>query len=89
METKNSLRASALRNCKLEGIELPLSEGSLDNIPIGEEALMDNRMDIDDSVGASQAIPDTNDFGIVVDFSSLNKKLLEVCIQTGILMHFI
>ncbi|KAK7207216.1 putative cohesin complex subunit [Myxozyma melibiosi] len=77
MESKNSQRANILRNCKLEGIDIPLSAGSLNSIPIGESALTDTHMDIDDSGTMSQAPPAANDYGIVVNFSSLSKSLRE------------
>ncbi|KAK9247514.1 RecF/RecN/SMC [Lipomyces tetrasporus] len=77
LEKTCSLRTGILRNCKLEGIDLPLLDGSLADIPIGEEAVTDNRMQVDEESAASQVGQAIEDYGITVNFDSLDPKLRE------------
>ncbi|KAK9451718.1 structural maintenance of chromosomes protein-like protein 1 [Limtongia smithiae] len=72
-----ALRTNILRNCKLEGVKIPLVHGSLDYIPMGVEALGD-RMDSDTiTVSQSQADPMDQNYGVEIDFSQLSKHLKE------------
>ncbi|KAK9491705.1 RecF/RecN/SMC protein [Lipomyces doorenjongii] len=77
LEKTYSLRTGILRNCKLEGINIPLLEGSLADIPIGEEAVTDNRMQVDEDSAASQLVQTIEDFGITINFDSLDPELRE------------
>ncbi|KAK9237229.1 RecF/RecN/SMC [Lipomyces kononenkoae] len=77
LEKTYSLRTGILRNCKLEGIDIPLLEGSLANIPIGEEAVADNMMQVDEDSTGSRLAQNTEDFGIAVNFDSLDADLRE------------
>lgn len=79
---KNSAgKFALLRKCKLEQIQIPLSEGSLDDIP-NEDALLrqdEDAMDVDgqdEDEAAMEAAMD--DHGIVVDFDSLDEDLKNV-----------
>ncbi|KAK9476761.1 RecF/RecN/SMC protein [Lipomyces japonicus] len=77
LEKTSSLRTGILRTCKLEGTNIPLVEGSLEDIPIGEEALTENMMDIDEESAPSQVRQIVQKYGIVVDFETLPDNLKE------------
>ncbi|KAG9307684.1 hypothetical protein G9A89_023249 [Geosiphon pyriformis] len=72
---------SIFRKCKLEEIELPLREGSLDDIPIEDSHLQDDvyEMDIDDEPGPSRRPsasfePHESDWPIIVDYKVLTDQ---------------
>ncbi|EPY51639.1 mitotic cohesin complex subunit Psm1 [Schizosaccharomyces cryophilus OY26] len=62
-----------VRKCKLEDIPLPLSEGSLSNIPIDEFGQNVDTMDIDSDPKTVQAA--FGKFGIEVDYEELDDEL--------------
>ncbi|CAG8636781.1 7886_t:CDS:10, partial [Ambispora leptoticha] len=71
---------SIFRKCKLEEIDLPLLEGSLDDIPIEDPQPQDDpfEMDIDDEPGPSARGADRyvqldTDWPITIDFSELTR----------------
>ncbi|KAK9461324.1 RecF/RecN/SMC protein [Lipomyces oligophaga] len=76
LDKETSLKINALRNCKLQGIEIPLLKGSLNDLPIVGTGIADESIDADDAA-ASQMPPQTTDYGIVVDFDSLSDELKE------------
>ncbi|KAL2165843.1 hypothetical protein VTG60DRAFT_3729 [Thermothelomyces hinnuleus] len=76
---KNSAQKFALlRRCKLEQIQLPLREGSLDNIP-SEDVLLQrdqDAMDIDGEADEDEVLENAmDDYGIEIDFDGLDKDL--------------
>ncbi|KAI6361668.1 hypothetical protein MCOR25_006413 [Pyricularia grisea] len=74
---KNSAQKfSLLRRCKLERIQVPLKEGSLDDLPDEDEILNQDpdAMDVDDEDdGAMEAA--MNDHGIAIDYDNLPEDL--------------
>ncbi|KAI0396173.1 RecF/RecN/SMC [Xylariaceae sp. FL0594] len=76
--TKNSAAKFALlRRCRLEQIDVPLAQGSLDNLP-NEDTLLHrdpDAMDIDDGDDAELVEDALNDYGIEVDFDQLEDDL--------------
>ena len=86
IERNSSSRYALLRRCKLEDINIPLSETSnpLDQVPIDDlvQANDPDAMDVDDDAGGGQGV---QDYGIEVDFDSLGDTLKEVntvfCLQ--------
>ncbi|KAK9474689.1 RecF/RecN/SMC protein [Dipodascopsis tothii] len=75
LEQAAAQRLSTLRNCKIEGVRVPLLAGSLADIPMGEDAVAGNMMDLDDDAGPTQVRRATDDYGVVVDFASLPDEL--------------
>lgn len=78
-----SNRYALLRRCKLEDIDIPLTEESapLDRLPIDDlvQAADPDAMDIDEDVNLSGIrTPTVQDYGIDVDFDSLGETLKEV-----------
>ncbi|KAK2073667.1 hypothetical protein P8C59_007930 [Phyllachora maydis] len=78
-EIKNyySQKFSLLRRCKLEQLQIPLAEGSLEDIP-NENVLLEqdgDAMDVDgeDGQGLLDAVLD--DYGIEIDFDKLDDDL--------------
>ncbi|KKK16815.1 hypothetical protein ARAM_005494 [Aspergillus rambellii] len=79
IQRNSSSRYALLRRCKLEDIDLPLTEDSnpLDQLPIDElvQGTDPDVMDVDeDGQGGSG---DVQDYGIEVDFDSLGETLKE------------
>ncbi|KAB8077535.1 RecF/RecN/SMC [Aspergillus leporis] len=77
VQRNSSSRYALLRRCKLEDIDLPLTESSnsLDQLPIDElvQAADPDAMDVDeDATGGT-----VQDYGIEVDFDSLGETLKE------------
>ncbi|KAH8204049.1 hypothetical protein TruAng_001731 [Truncatella angustata] len=74
---KNSAgKFALLRRCRLEQISIPLTEGSLDNLPNEDNLLQQDpdAMDVDE--GGEDAMEEAmNDYGIEVDFSQLAEDL--------------
>lgn len=82
---KNSAgKLALLRRCKLEQIQIPLNEGSLDDIPNEDVMLQQDQdaMDIDgedDEAAEAQVLEAAlDDYGIGIDFDSLDDDLKEV-----------
>lgn len=83
IQRDSSSRYALLRRCKLENIDLPLTETSngLDNLPIDDlvQAADPDAMDVDgDAADSGQGV---QDYGIEVDFDSLGETLKEVGIS--------
>ncbi|KAI9771833.1 MAG: Structural maintenance of chromosomes protein 1 [Geoglossum simile] len=73
-------RYALLRRCKLEEIDLPLSEesASLDRLPVDELLQADaDEMDIDDPGSSALQTVAIHDYGIDVDFEDLDDDLKE------------
>ncbi|GKZ67040.1 structural maintenance of chromosomes protein 1 [Aspergillus niger] len=78
----SSSRYALLRRCKLEDIDIPLTEDSnpLDQLPIDElvQAADPDAMDVDeDGAGSGGQAFMVQDYGIEVDFDSLGETLKE------------
>ncbi|GAA6027216.1 hypothetical protein JCM8097_002493 [Rhodosporidiobolus ruineniae] len=73
IERLASDRFALYRRCKLEGIDLPLEQGSLDDIPIEEAAAQQAPMDVDGPEEGTQNIFQAKDYGVVVDFEELDE----------------
>ncbi|KAK4228233.1 structural maintenance of chromosomes protein 1 [Podospora fimiseda] len=78
---KNSAgKFALLRRCKLEQIQIPLKEGSLDNIP-NEDVLLQkdqDAMDIDGEADEDELLEAAmDDYGIEIDFGNLDEELKE------------
>ncbi|KAK5109705.1 hypothetical protein LTR62_006828 [Meristemomyces frigidus] len=73
-------RYGVLKQCKLEGINLPLEEGSqkLDALPAEDAIVADDEdaMEVDGEEGATAAAA-ANDYGILLDFTDLGDDLKE------------
>ncbi|KAH9884117.1 cohesin complex subunit psm1 [Cubamyces lactineus] len=70
---KLGLERSALyRKCKLDEIKLPLVTGSLKNVPMEENLRDEVAMDVDEDEEGTQQVKRVPDFGIEVDFESLD-----------------
>lgn len=65
-------RLSLYRKCRVENIPLPLSRGSLRNVPIDETLNKQVAMDLDEDDEATQRPKQPDDFGVEVDFNSLD-----------------
>ncbi|KAG2413816.1 hypothetical protein HFD88_003005 [Aspergillus terreus] len=79
IQRNSASRYALLRRCKLEDIDLPLTEDSnpLDQLPIDDlvQAADPDAMDVDeDGAGGTGAV---QDYGIEVDFDSLGETLKE------------
>ena len=84
LESDRQLNASSrytlLRRCKLEDISIPLEEGSkgLDQVPLDDVLQIDSdAVDMDDDTEAATP-PETQDYGIEIDFDELDEDLREV-----------
>lgn len=83
IQRNSSSRYALLRRCKLEDIDIPLTENSnsLDHLPIDDlvQGADPDAMDVDeDGNGISDDSPIAQDYGIEVDFDSLGETLKEV-----------
>lgn len=81
IQRNSSSRYVLLRRCKLEDIDVPLTESSnsLDQLPIDDlvQTADPDAMDVDeDANGNGQAL--AQDYGVEVDFDSLGETLKEV-----------
>lgn len=77
---KNSASKSALlRRCRLEQIQIPLEEGTLDNLPNEDDLLRQDpdAMDVDEDDEDMMDIA-LDDHGIAINFESLDDDLKEV-----------
>ena len=85
---KNSVgKLALLRRCKLEQIQIPLHEGSLDSIPNEDMMLRQDQdaMDIDgDDEDAEAEVLEAalDDYGIEIDFDNLEEDLKNVSLLT-------
>ena len=83
IQRNSSSRYALLRRCKLEDIDIPLtnSSNSLDKLPIDDlgQAADPDAMDVDEEVDLDEQGPTVKDYGIEVDFDSLGETLKEVC----------
>ncbi|KAK7963850.1 hypothetical protein PG988_010824 [Apiospora saccharicola] len=71
-ESKNTL----LKRCRLEQVNIPLVEGSLDSLPNTANVLRDEDEDAMDVDEADDAMEEAmNDYGIEIDFESLDEEL--------------
>ncbi|KAI2820716.1 hypothetical protein CBS115989_3552 [Aspergillus niger] len=82
IQRNSSSRYALLRRCKLEDIDIPLTEDSnpLDQLPIDElvQAADPDAMDVDeDGAGSGGQAFMVQDYGIEVDFDSLGETLKE------------
>ncbi|KAJ5884871.1 Structural maintenance of chromosomes protein [Penicillium taxi] len=79
IQRNSSSRYALLRRCKLEDVDLPLTEASnsLDKLPIDDLMQADpDAMDVDEADEMDQS-PMVQDYGIEVDFDSLGETLKE------------
>ncbi|KAF9892884.1 Structural maintenance of chromosomes protein 1 [Aspergillus nanangensis] len=82
IQRNSSSRYALLRRCKLEDIDVPLTEDSnpLDHLPIDDlvQATDPDAMDVDeDGAGGIEGTVTVQDYGIEVDFDSLGETLKE------------
>jgi structural maintenance of chromosome 1 len=77
---KNSASKSALlRRCRLEQVQIPLAEGTLDNLPTEDDLLHQDpdAMDVDGDEDDMMDIA-LDDHGIEIDYSGLDEDLKDV-----------
>ncbi|KAI1112615.1 RecF/RecN/SMC [Nemania sp. NC0429] len=75
---KNSAgKFALLRRCRLEQIDIPLSTGSLDNLPNEDNLLHQDpdAMDVDDADDAEMMEDALNDYGIEINYDDLDDDL--------------
>ncbi|KAJ5120101.1 Structural maintenance of chromosomes protein 1 [Penicillium atrosanguineum] len=81
IQRNSSSRYALLRRCKLEDIDVPLTDdsNSLDKLPIDDlvQAADPDAMDVDEADGLDDQGPVVQDYGIEVDFESLGDSLKE------------
>lgn len=88
---KNSASKFALlRRCRLEQITIPLTEGSLDNLPNEDNLLHQDpdAMDVDEGDEMNLMDDAMNDYGIEIDFDSLDEDLKDVSSRGHIVCGF-
>ncbi|KAL1840360.1 hypothetical protein VTJ49DRAFT_533 [Mycothermus thermophilus] len=78
VQKNSSQKFALLRRCKLEQIQIPLREGSLDNIP-NEDVLLQkdqDAMDVDGEEDEDEVLEAAmDDYGIEIDFDRLDDDL--------------
>ena len=70
-----------LRRCRMDQIQLPLREGSLDQLPDKDALLKDEHpdmMDVDGEEDNMEGVASLDDYGIEIDFESLDQELKNV-----------
>ncbi|KAG8849135.1 Structural maintenance of chromosomes protein 1 [Tulasnella sp. 330] len=67
-----SERFAVYRKCKLEEIDLPLLQGSLNKVPMEENLRDEMAMDVDEDEDGTQKARQTQDYGVEVDFEQLD-----------------
>ncbi|KAK6849664.1 RecF/RecN/SMC N terminal domain-containing protein [Apiospora arundinis] len=77
VQTNSEQKKTLLKKCRLEQIDIPLIEGSLDNMPNTDNLLRgeedEDAMEVD---GGDDGMDDAmNDYGIEIDFESLDEEL--------------
>ncbi|KAK3940702.1 RecF/RecN/SMC [Diplogelasinospora grovesii] len=78
VQQNSNAKLALLRKCKLEQLQIPLVQGSLDDIPNEEELLQRDQdaMDVDGEEQDAEILEDAmNDYGIEVDFEGLDDEL--------------
>ncbi|KZT66248.1 cohesin complex subunit psm1 [Daedalea quercina L-15889] len=65
-------RSAIYRKCRLDEIRLPLVEGNLKNVPMEENLRDEVAMDVDEDEEGSQHVKRIPDYGIEVNFDSLD-----------------
>ncbi|KAH9848926.1 cohesin complex subunit psm1 [Lenzites betulinus] len=65
-------RSAIYRKCRLDEIKLPLHAGNLKNVPMEENLRDEVAMDVDEDEEGTQQVKRVSDFGIEVDFDSLD-----------------
>lgn len=82
IQRNSASRYALLRRCKLEDIDVPLTEesNSLDHIPIDDlvQTADPDAMDVDEDGNGGSGQPLAQDYGVEVDFDSLGETLKEV-----------
>ncbi|OSD08222.1 cohesin complex subunit psm1 [Trametes coccinea BRFM310] len=65
-------RSAIYRKCKLDEIKLPLLSGTLKNVPMEENLRDEVAMEVDEDEEGTQQVKRVPDFGIEVDFETLD-----------------
>ncbi|KIO31393.1 hypothetical protein M407DRAFT_14099 [Tulasnella calospora MUT 4182] len=73
IEKAASERFSIYRKCKLEEIALPVIRGSLNKVPMEENLRDEMAMDVDEDEDATQRPKEVQDYGIEIDFETLDE----------------
>ncbi|CAG7853227.1 Structural maintenance of chromosomes protein 1 AltName: Full=Chromosome segregation protein smc1; AltName: Full=Cohesin complex subunit psm1 [Serendipita indica DSM 11827] len=68
-------RGNIYRKCRLEEVPLPLRQGGLSDVPVTENIRQEVGMDVDEE--DTSPVKDVEDYGLVVDFSSVDADELE------------
>jgi structural maintenance of chromosome 1 len=82
MQRNSAGRYALLRRCKLEEIDIPLTDESrsLDKLPVDDLLQADtDAMDIDEDINGGAPQTSLQDYGIDVDYDGLDDDLKEVC----------
>ncbi|CAA7261205.1 unnamed protein product [Cyclocybe aegerita] len=66
-------RSALYRKCRLDEVRLPLLEGNLKNVPMEENLREEMAMDVDDDENGTQRPKAVADYGIQVDFASIDE----------------
>ncbi|KAF8957847.1 condensin complex subunit SMC1 [Flammula alnicola] len=66
-------RSAVYRKCRLEEIQLPLLEGNLKHVPMEENLREEMAMDVDEDENGTQRPKLVADYGIQVDFESIDE----------------
>ncbi|TFK38253.1 condensin complex subunit SMC1 [Crucibulum laeve] len=66
-------RSSTYRKCRLEETQLPLVSGNLKNVPMEENLREEVAMDVDEDEDGAHRPKNVEDYGIEVDFESLDE----------------
>lgn len=81
VQKNSTAKFALLRRCKLEQVDIPLKQGSLDDVP-NEDALLNSKdpdaMDIDGNDDDEMMQAALEDHGIEVDFDELDEDLKNV-----------
>ncbi|KAG8937667.1 Structural maintenance of chromosomes protein 1 [Tulasnella sp. 408] len=73
IEKAASERFSIYRKCKLEEIALPVIRGNLNKVPMEENLRDEMAMDVDEGEDATQRPKQVQDYGIEIDFETLDE----------------
>ncbi|KAG9032708.1 Structural maintenance of chromosomes protein 1, partial [Tulasnella sp. UAMH 9824] len=73
IEKGASERFSIYRKCKLEEIALPVIRGNLNKVPMEENLRDEMAMDVDEDEDATQRPKQVQDYGIEIDFETLDE----------------
>ncbi|KAF8996172.1 condensin complex subunit SMC1 [Cyathus striatus] len=68
-----SERSSVYRKCRLDEIPLPLKAGNLKHVPMEENLREEVAMDVDEDENNTQGPKQVSDYGIEIDFDSLDE----------------